>query len=486
MNNRSEIITSSALVLAALVTAWQLTQTDINMPCAWHADQHAATASVSTQATLPNSSNREKPDTSTNLRWLGNIYNDGRAGIVDRVVRDFRFRHPDINLRVQSPELALGVRSRPAMARCIADMLRTGVVVWDVIWLDAQIYELVAIELNDPLWGQEHLVDFAHLPSFTAAHKPFITDDPNYRNQTGGILAGPHLEGYAGVLWWNRDVADRIGIKVKRHGMTFEDLEGYVQAVHRYNLNSNQDARPKVAAFYEAHDWTTVEVMFQNLVKSELEDFEAARQNTASDRKLAAMRKTFEAYERLAAYNPLIQSCDENIWFETREQPLRGESLFSISGTWMRAQWEKIDTQLAEAMQPAELPTFKPVSYTIGSYSSSWAVLKLAPAREAAIQLLLSCCQPKTAELWVRESKNPTGLRGDLTMSAGDGDVLSRFQRAVSQRYGSRLHYSATTGYLLGASNAHLRSHLCEQLRQVLKGKITAQTAYDRVLEECR
>ena len=43
---------------------------------------------------------------------------------------------------------------------------------------------------------------------------------------------GPMLEGYCHAIFYNKDVAERVGIEIKDMGMTFDDLLKYVKAVY--------------------------------------------------------------------------------------------------------------------------------------------------------------------------------------------------------------------------------------------------------------
>ena len=78
----------------------------------------------------------------------------------------------------------------------------------------------------------KHLVDFGQVPEFKKTQKNFIFDDPIWAAQTGGIIVGPMLEGYCHAIFYNKDVAERVGIEIKDMGMTFDDLLKYVKAVY--------------------------------------------------------------------------------------------------------------------------------------------------------------------------------------------------------------------------------------------------------------
>ncbi|MFC1488513.1 extracellular solute-binding protein [Thermodesulfobacteriota bacterium] len=416
------------------------------------------------------------------VNWMGHwLYEDLRETLVREVAKAFRFENFDIKLNLKFPQDIMGVRSKPLVAKYIADMIRSNNIEWDVIWLDDNIYSLVAEELNDPVWGKKYLVDFEKVPGFKDTQKKFIIDDPVYRNQTGGIIVGPYIEGYLYAIWYNKNVAKRLGLKVKERGMTFDDLLGYLHVVYDYN---NKNDTP-ISAFYEAKDWLTLEMLFQSLVKSKIKNFDEAISEFSSPNKQAALFEGFKAFEKLGRYNPLIPSHNENIWFDTRHLVLENKALFYVGGTWMYSHWRGIDKKKLKNMVPAELPVFQEVDHSLGGYIPTWAVMKDSPNREAAISFLMWWIRPQIAEKWVRYTKNPTGLQGNLDSAILGSNLYEIYQADITQKYGSRLHYSADAVYLLGKNNGHLKFEINKKLRMLLTGQITAQQAYKDIVEKC-
>ena len=416
------------------------------------------------------------------IDWMGHwLHENLREKLVREIGEEYRFEHPEIELNLKFPQEIVGIRSKPLVAEYIADMVRSGDIRWDIVWMDDRIYVETARLLADPEWGRKHLVDFEQVPGFVETQKPFIVSKPQYRNQTGGLLVGPYIEGYLYALWYNKPLADRMGLGIKERAMTFDDLLGYVEAVDRYNAKSIEP----VAAFYEAADWFSLEILFQNLVKSEFDNAYEADSPENPERKRAALFKAMQAFERLSAYAPLIPSHNENIWFETRRLVLEDHALFYVNGTWMYSHWRGIDPEKTKKMVPAELPVFQETSHALGGYIPTWAVMKKAPGRDAAIDFLLWWSKPKVAEKWVRYTKNPTGLRGNLDHPTLSSDIYERFQADMTGKYHSRLSYCADAGYVLGKEKSGLASDLNDLLRGILAGKISARDAYDNILERC-
>ena len=417
--------------------------------------------------------------TRNTVNWMGHWYKaDKRYDLVLEMKRDFSFRNQDTRVNLQFPEQIAGTNDKVVIAHLIVDMIKQKKFDWDIVWMDNHIYQFVAEELNDPFWGRKHLVNFEEVPGFVQSQKPFIIEDPGYRNQTGGILVGPYIEGYYYALYYNRDLAAKMGLQVKPFGMTFDDLLGYVRAAAHYN----QNAKDKIPIFFDAYDLPSMEALFQNLVKSWLADYTATTTERSSKQKLAAMYKGFQAFEELGKYRPLIPSYATNAWFLTRDVPLNDKALFYISGTWMYSRWRDIDVVKSAKMVPTELPVFKPVDYCLGGIIPTWAVMKDSPHREAAVRLLMSMSTPGVAERWVQYTKTPTGLAGDLSKATMGSDVYEVYQRTMSEKYGSRVQYSFNAAYLLGKNNSLLQKDIVDVLWKLLEGEMTADQAQRSIL----
>lgn len=417
------------------------------------------------------------------INWMGHWYKaDKRYDLVLEIKRDFAFRNQDINVNLQFPEQILGTNDKVAVARLIVDMIKHKRFDWDIVWMDNHIYQFVAEELNDPYWGHKHLVNFEEVPGFVQSQKPFIIEDPAYRNQTGGILVGPYIEGYYYALYFNLELAAKIGIRPKRFGMTFDDLLSYVKAAAQYNKN----AKDKIPIFFDAYDLPSMEALFQNLVKSWLTDYSMSTSEQGNPKKLDAMYKGFQAFEQLGKYRPLIPSYATNAWFLTRDVPLNDGALFYISGTWMYNRWRDIDIAKSLKMIPMELPVLKPVNYGLGGVITTWAVMKNSPNRDAAVRLVMSMSTPRVAEKWVQYTKTPTGVVGDFSKATMGGDVYEVYQRTLSEKYGSRMQYSFNAAYLLGKNNSLLQKDIVSLLWKLLEGKITADQAQQSILSKMR
>jgi ABC-type glycerol-3-phosphate transport system substrate-binding protein len=321
-------------------------------------------------------------------------------------------------------------------------------------------------------------VNFEEVDGFKQTQKSFIINDPVYREQTGGMIVGPYIEGYYNVMYYNKDVAKELGIEVKKNGMAYDDLLSYLKVVDQYNTEHNTN----IYAFYECNDFLSSETLFQNLFKSELGDFDMAKEEVGSDEKNAAFLKTLQAFEGLGAYAPLIDSHTSNPWFQPRHYPLEGACLFDVRGVWMYSHWMGIDEEKTAKMVPVELPVFQEVDYYMGGYIPTWAVMKDAPNRDEGIRLLMFWSTPLVAEKWVRYAKAPTGMLGHVSTSDSADDPFEQFQAAITEKYGGNVHYSANAGYIFGEENRLLQDDLNEKIIRLLDGEITAEQAYEEIM----
>jgi hypothetical protein len=407
------------------------------------------------------------------VNWIGHwLGEDKREDLVREVGNEFEFRNQDIQVNLKFPQELMGSKSLDLEADYIIKLISSPNPGYDIVWLDNAIYQVVAHKLGDSNWGKKYLVDFTEYPEFVNSHKDFIVQDPQYRRQMGGILAGTYLEGYYYSIWYNKEVAKEIGITVKDFDMTYDDLLQYVKATYEYNKKSSKH----IAAIYEASDWLTTPILFQNLYKSALDG-----NNPSQAEQRSALKKTLQAFEVIGQFEPLISTFRSNKWFETRNKPLENECLFYIQGTWMYSHWRGIDKEKIKKMVPAELPVFKPQDHYLGGYISAFAVLKNSPNIDNAIKLMLYWCRPDVAEKWVRYTKNPTGLKGNITSSEIGSDVFEKFQNTIVTKYGSRVGYVSDGSYINEGATPAYTSNLNATIIRVLNGEISAEKAYNLI-----
>ena len=92
-----------------------------------------------------------------------------------------------------------------------------------------------------------------------------------------GMITGPYIEGFYQPFFYNKTLTDKIGLKIKDRGMTFDDLLSYFKAVSDYNKKNGTD----ISILYDAGDakggigygpstWN----IFQSLFRSEFPDLD--------------------------------------------------------------------------------------------------------------------------------------------------------------------------------------------------------------------
>ncbi len=400
-----------------------------------------------------------------------------RETLIHEIVMEFEFENPNIDVNYSFFQ-DVGFNSDPDIAKKIVEMIQTENYTWDIIIANTGTYGDVAELLNDPDWGEKYLVDFMEIEGFQDTQKSFIID--NYLDEYGGILVGPYIEGFYIMLWYNSDLAEQMDIEIKQYNMTFEDLVSYAQAVYEYNELHGTN----IATFYESNsDWRTTEYMFGHLFKSAIGNYTMVKNESFSPLKNQSLLQTFQAMEELSQYDPLLPGHDTRAWYDTRNMSFDGTVLFTVNGAWMYNHWMDMDENKTNKMMPAELPTFQQVNFYMGSYIPQFAVLKNAPHKDAAIELMNFISTPEIAEKWIRYTKAPTGIKGHLSTSDVADDQFERFQQVINNKYNGNLHFSDNAAYMLGVKNILLDSLVDELMIDVLDGEITAEEAHRIVLE---
>ena len=415
------------------------------------------------------------------VNWLGHWKGEHkRETLVREVAREFEFINSDIRVNLVFPQDVPRMgRNREKLADKIVEMIRRNNFEWDIFWYDARIDRKVAERLGDSEWQKKHLVDFAEVPGFKASHKPFIISDPNYRNDYKGIYPGTFIEGYYYMIWYNADLAKRIGLNIKQFGMTSDDLIGYVKKASEHKKKTNEN----YGIFYETGNRTTFETILEMLVKSEIGDINEIKKKETSHAKKRAFFKALEFMERLGQYDPLVNDWATNEWFPTRGYPLEDKCLFYLGGTWMYSHWMGIDSTKTQKMIPCELPVVKPTSHYIGGYTVAFGVFKNSPNKDSAVKLMMFLAQPKIAETWIRYTKSPTGVKGHLTSSDIAPDQFERFQAKISRKYGGRIHNAENLAFCLGPKAELQNEYIFDEVSNLLSGKTTAMRAYARIME---
>jgi hypothetical protein len=119
--------------------------------------------------------------------------------------------------------------------------------------------------------------------------------------------------------------------------------------------------------------------------------------------------------------------------------------------------WLKNDSVRTQDMMPVELPVLKPAPACFGGFFVTWAVLKHAPHRDQAVRLLLSLNHPDVAEKWSRQTKSPTGVKGELSSMVFGFDKFENFRYMIEKKYGQhKMHVFNNSNFCFGRENERI------------------------------
>jgi ABC-type glycerol-3-phosphate transport system substrate-binding protein len=448
------------LLICLFVLSWS---------CTSHQDSKTTTTSIDTSIST---SLKQTP-----INWIANWRNrESKKNLLLGAAKEFNLLNQDLHINIKFQEEFCNNcnDARETIQDTIINMIHSGKVSWDIIVLTQKYYTEIGRLINDPEWGKKYLVNFEDFEWFRNSHNPMIFQLPQYREDFGGIIAGPLIEGRYFSLWYNKKVAEKIGIQIKPIGMTFDDFKGYIQKAYEYN-KSNKD---KVTVFIDDIAPTPMNELLAPLVLSELGDLETA--NVSSEKKQAALKKALKAFEELAPYKPYENVA--NVKYDKENDPiLEGKVLFYFFPSSIINQWEDDSKVNSLNMLPAEFPVFeKPGHFYHGSYQSVWAVFKNAPHREEAIRFMQYMCSNDIAERWISSTKNPTAIKVKIDASDLGQDEIEKFSRNLEKKYGNKIKNYNLTKILFNKEEP-----LIDGI-DVLKGKITANEYYDQILNQVR
>lgn len=384
------------------------------------------------------------------LKIVGHWLGEGkREKLIREYTNEYEFLNQNIKIQMVFPEeLYKGEKGEQDF---IISQITKPVADYDIIRLKSH-YPTVARLMNDENWGTKYLVDFYNVPGFKEAHIESL-DLVALKKRTGDICVSPCIEGNYEAMYANLNIAKKIGISIKQYGMTYEDFKAYLIALNNYNKANHTN----IMAIFENDDngWLTTETIFKRLFFSLLNGYTEINNTNYSEKKIHALEQTYKAYEELAQYNPIRKNKDRiNIdWGRDNDYPLKDSCLFFVNGSYMYNIWDSKDNKALSKMLPCELPVFKPSDSYIGDYSSNWCVPKNAPHREEAIKMLMYWCKPIMSEKWVRYTKCPTGIKGNLATNSFGIDAFEDFQFTINKKYNNKLIPSSDFRLVTGEKN---------------------------------
>jgi ABC-type glycerol-3-phosphate transport system substrate-binding protein len=400
----------------------------------------------------------------TTLRFVGHWLDEGKKEqLLKEAITSFEFLNQDIDIKVDYLEKMGGVDFAQINAKLIASEDPA----WDIVRVNNDFWKINLLLEKD--WMPKYLVDFSEIPEFRDNTRTELLTD-SFKAQFGGIIPGPMIDGYNWPLWCNTEVAKKVGITVKQFGMTYDDFIGYIEAVNAYNKQHSESIIP----IQEANDFTTTHSLAEMIYFSELGDYNLIMNNNYNPLKVKTWENVLIQLEKLAKLNPLPKDWRKLVWLNTMNRPIEGNCLFFINGSWMYNIWLKNDPQKLLQMMPAEMPVNKPSPVCFGGYNITWVVPKKAKNKDAAVKFLLSMNTSETAEKWVRYTKSPTGVKGNLTTLSFGTDKFEDFQITVEKKYKNhKIGLLYGSAFCFGSKNSGVNNYAVE----VISGEMTAQQA---------
>jgi ABC-type glycerol-3-phosphate transport system substrate-binding protein len=409
--------------------------------------------------------------------WL---YQGKRENLVREMTNEFEFRNQNCKVNLKFPEEVYYSRDKVNSEEdFVKSQLLSEHPTFDILRINDAVVK-IGIVMHDPDWAKKYLVDFSQFPEFINNTIPELVND-SAKVKWGGIIPGPYLEGYNYAIWYNKNLAQKIGINIKQFGMTFDDLVGYIKALNNYNKSQNTIIVP----IHDNGDWSTINVLALRLFISELDDLKDFLKDSYDNKKLNAYYKTLKALEVLAQNNTYSKTRKQNVFEKTVDFPLNEKCLFYVNASWMYNYWEKVDKVKVNDMVPAELPVFKPNDTYFGGYSIMWAVPKNAPHKDEAIKFMLYMNTPDVAEKWTRYTKCPTGIKGNITSVTFGQDQFEDFTYTINKKYGAHklsFNYLDYDNIVVGISKKNVNVHI----NDVATGVMTADEAMADIRKQLR
>lgn len=358
------------------------------------------------------------------LRWIGQwLDQPRRTALLDEVRNDFLLLNRQVHISLTFPEELLGTSDRNVYAQFLADLVRRGQVDWDIVWMDADIYQRVAHELGDPYWGTEHLVDFSQISGFAKTQKPVILDEPWYRQRTGGIIVGPHLEGRCPVLLLNRKLAEQSGWSAG----DVQTFSTFVECAESISDNRHHERLPSAVILIDDDP-----AVLGWLLCYAMQDLDGPGVTADALELLARLGKCSELVDRSEIPGQTLI-----------ERVSGGEAIFCMTefshahASFMTGAHGRTVELLAADIWPGSHSNDRYPGY----YQPIWAVLQNGPNPEAGIELLLFWSRPRIAERWVRGIGGLTGIATDpgLMRAVDRVNPFSAFRLRINEQFDGRL-----------------------------------------------
>ncbi|HPR30707.1 MAG TPA: ABC transporter substrate-binding protein [Prolixibacteraceae bacterium] len=411
----------------------------------------------------------------TTINFIGHWLNEGkREALVRNFAREYEFQNQHIRVNLKFPEDIYYTREDlQSNQKFVAGILKEENPEWDIVRVNGE-YKEIWQQTGDPDWPRKYLVDFSEIEEFREGTLPELLS-PSAKESWNGIVPGPSIEGQFWALWCNRKVAEKLGITIKQYGMTVDDFKNYLATVYRHN---QQHPNEYITPVYESVDWPTTMAIGVQMYASLLPDQTELFKKRITPQRLNAWEKTLQTLEELSQYQPCNPRWKEVHWANTTASLLNGECLFYVNGSWMFNIWQGLDASKVMDCMPVEFPGFSKLRVYPGGYMVTWAVLKNAPHKEEAIRFLLAMNKPSMAEMWVRTTKCPSGIKGNLTGVSFGNDHFEDFSYYIQNQYsGNTYRYYETSSWVLNTEHEETPIYFFD----VFNGQMSAREAMQRI-----
>lgn len=407
------------------------------------------------------------PVTPKTINWIGHWKREGyKEQLLYDTKRRFEFENQDIVLNLKFPEEVFP--GKPD-SEILYDQIIKPSSDWDIIRINNANLGF-GIFQNDKEWASKHLVDFSQYSQFIENSIDYVTSE-EMKKRWGGIVPGHALDANNTVLWCNEELARKIGIDPKPFEMTAEDFEGYIKALHDYNVKNNT----LIYGLNVCSGWQPLNTIAFHMFATIVNDYNRVKDEAFSEEKIKAWEQVLTYFERIGSYNVIAPDWQKKDWTFYNEKLIKGDILFTVNGTWMYNLLEGIDKANYQKVIPLELPAFKPSQTYMGEVTIPWVVPQNAKNKEEAIRFMLFWCQPSVADDWIKNTKSPTGIKGSLVQSGFGKDVYENFDYMINKKYTGKKLQSGQNGNarIFGSKNQGIPNYFNE----VLTGSLSAGEA---------
>lgn len=338
---------------------------------------------------------------------------------IEDVCQEYMFLNQDqhINLRFDK-EVDPTYNRLPAMAESLAVQINEGRCNEDIVihgW-SYYIYDRVS---NNPNWVADNLVDFENIPGYKESLAEGIYGNELYTLNTKGQYIGPFIEGQLSCLFYNKELADKIGLEIPQFNLTIDEFLEYMQAVKRYNEQTGSSINFIIIERME---------FFNFLFSTALNYNPADKANYTLSQKKEALLTALNLLQKIGSANITHSNVAADFLHYDNY-------LFADGETWTYNKYVAQDSLKSRRIVPIEFPSInKPFVYS-GGYEMHFGVLKNSPQKENAINLLMYLASTDNAENWVQTTKNPTGMKRHFKADGVSSDYFDIFITHIQEKY---------------------------------------------------